>query len=288
MKRGSVVAITGASSGIGEAAAEAFARRGGRLVLGARREELLEEVAGRLAQRYGSEVAVVRCDVRDERDVQALVGAALTRFGQLDVLVANAGIGFYGRVEETTADEFRALIETNLLGVHNAIRAAVPAMRRQGSGHIAAVGSVSGKRGWPFHGAYSATKFALAGLVQALRSELAGSGVTASLVLPGSTRTQFFTRAPSIVPGLEPRPTGLVQSAAQVAEKIVRSVDHPGPELNTVPVMRLAWVVCEALPFLPDFVAKRYYSRVATRLGLAGSGRATGEADAAANSAGSP
>jgi short-subunit dehydrogenase len=101
-----------------------------------------------------------------------------------------------------------------------------------------------------------------------LRAELAGSGVTVSLVLPGSTRTPFFERAKSVVPGLEPKPLGLVQPAEKVAEKIVRTVDRPRPEVDAIPILRPAWVLAEAFPFLPDLAGRWYYSRVAARLGL--------------------
>ncbi|HEY7294008.1 MAG TPA: SDR family oxidoreductase [Dehalococcoidia bacterium] len=259
MKRGSVVVITGASSGIGRAAAEAFAQRGCRLILGARREELLGHVRDRLVDRYAVEAIALRCDVRHADEVQNLIETATRRFGRLDVLVNNAGVGHYGRVEDTTEQDLRDLIETNLLGVFHGIRAAMPLMRRQGGGHIVNVGSAAGKRSWPFHGPYAATKFALAGLTQALSAELAGSGVTVSLVVPASTRTPFFETAKLAVPGFRPQPIGRMQSAEQVAEKIVRSVDHPAPEVITVPLLRAAFVLAEAFPRLADFAAKRYY-----------------------------
>ncbi len=259
MRRGSVVVITGASSGIGLATAHAFAKRGCRLVLGARREELLGRVRDDLARRYATEAVAQRCDVRRAEEWQRLVETATRRFGRLDVLVNNAGAGHYGRVEDTSEQDLRELIETNLLGIFHGIRAAVPVMRRQRSGHIVNVGSAAGKRSWPFHGPYAATKFAVEGLTQALSAELAGSGVTVSLVVPASTRTPFFETAKLAVPGFRPQPIGRMQSAAQVAEKIVRTVDHPAPEVITVPLLRAAFVLAEAFPRLADFAAKRYY-----------------------------
>ncbi len=257
--QGTVVVITGASSGIGLATAHAFAKRGCRLVLGARREELLGRVRDDLARRYATEAVAQRCDVRRAEEAQRLVETATRRFGRLDVLVNNAGAGHYGRVEDTSEQDLRELIETNLLGIFHGIRAAVPVMRRQRSGHIVNVGSAAGKRSWPFHGPYAATKFAVEGLTQALSAELAGSGVTVSLVVPASTRTPFFETAKLAVPGFRPQPIGRMQSAAQVAEKIVRTVDHPAPEVITVPLLRAAFVLAEAFPRLADFAAKRYY-----------------------------
>lgn len=282
MRQGSVVIITGASSGIGQATAQAFAKRGCRLVLAARREHLLSRVQERLVERYAVEAVGLRCDVRQPADVHNLVETATARFGRLDVLVNNAGVGHYGRVEDTTEQDLRDLIETNLLGVFYGIQAAVPVMRRQGSGHIVNIGSAAGKRSWPFHGPYAATKFAIDGLTQALRAELAGSGVTVSLIVPASTRTPFFETAKLAVPGFRPEPIGRMQSAAQVAEKIVRSVDHPAPEVITVPLLRAAFVLAEAFPRLADFAAKRYY-RDAVRRSASGSASGTAAETAAAS-----
>jgi len=285
---GKAAVITGASSGIGAATAEAFARRGWHVVLGARSLEALEEIATRLRARYGVGAIAMRCDVRHEDDVEALVRTALERFGTLDALVANAGVGFYGRVEETTPSDFRELFDVNVVGVLNAIRAAVPIMRRQRRGHIAIVGSAAGKRAWPFHGAYAATKFALDGLTQALRAELAGSGVTASLVLPANTRTPFFERARTVTRGYTPTPFGPVQSAEAVAARIVRSVEHPAPEIDTQPLLRPAYVLATAFPRLADAAARFYYSRTIKRLSSAEAPRSGRTEDATTATTGTP
>lgn len=265
MRAEAVVVITGASSGIGEATAHAFARRGCRLVLGARREVELRRVQAAIAG-YGVTCLVHVCDVRREAEVRNLVGLAVEHFGRLDVLVNNAGAGYYGRVEDTSDEDFRNIFETNLFGVQYGIRAAVPIMRRQHSGHIVNVGSVVGKQSWPWHGAYAATKFALTGLTHALAAELAGSGVSASLVLPGSTRTNFFRRARIGTRGYRAQPIGFVQSPAAVARRIVSSVDHPSIEIDTLRVMRIAFVLAEAFPSLAGFVAGRAYLWSARRL----------------------
>lgn len=266
MRLGAAVLITGASSGIGRATAFAFAERRCRLILAARSADALAELGEQISTHYQTDVVPVPCDVRRDEDVQRLAAIAVARLGRIDVAVLNAGAGLYARVEDTTEQDFRVLLDTNLLGVHHAIRAIVPIMRRQRYGRLVIVGSVVSKESWPYHGAYSATKFALAGLTQALRAELTGSGVAATLVLPGSTRTNFFARAKVNVPGYEPRPIFIVQPPELVAAKILRAVDHPKPEVLTTPFMRAAFVISVAFPCLPDLARKAYYRFVVWRL----------------------
>ncbi len=254
-----VVVITGASAGIGRATAVRFAREGANVVLAARSQERLERLAERLEERFSVETLVAQCDVREHEDLDALVEAATARFGRIDVLVNNAGFGLYGRVEDTPEGAFRDLLETNVLGTHHAIRAVLPHMRRQGSGHIVNVGSVVGKRSWPYHGAYAASKFALTGLTQALRGELAGSGVTVSLVLPASTDTEFFANAPTYSPEYVPAPLGPVQTPGQVARAIVRSVQRPSPEVHMQPLMRVAHVLGDVFPGLTAWASELHY-----------------------------
>ncbi len=263
-----VAVITGASSGIGRAAAVAFAAHGYDVVLGARRAGLLQQAAGELHERRGVEAVPIACDVRSTADVQRLVNMAVERFGRLDVLVANAGVGLSARVEDTSDEDFRDLLDTNVLGVQRCIRAAVPIMRRQRHGHIVIVGSVVGKRAWPLHGAYAATKFALTGLTQSLRAELTGSGVTASLILPGTTRTEFFRAARVRTARYQSRPRGIVQTPETVARAIVRSVDHPAAEIYTFWPLRLALWLAGVFPALPDLAARRYYAWIARWLRL--------------------
>ena len=254
-----VVVITGASAGIGRATAVRFAREGAAVVLAARSRERLQRLARRLEERFGVETLAIACDVRDREQVDALVEAALASFGRIDVLVNNAGYGLYGRIEDTPDEAFRDLLETNVLGVHHAVRAVLPHMRRQASGHIVNVGSVVGKRSWPYHGAYAASKFALTGLTQALRGELAGSGVSVTLVLPASTETEFFANARTYSSEYTPAPLGPVQTPGQVARAIVRSVQRPSPEVHMQPLMRIAHVLAEVFPGLTAWASELHY-----------------------------
>ncbi len=256
---GSVVIVTGASAGIGRETALEFARRGANVVLAARREDRLHELAERIG-RIGVEALVVPTDVGKSSDIGRLVQAALDRFGRIDVLVNNAGFGFSGTIEETSESAMRELMDVNYMSAFNATRAVLPHMRRQGRGHIVNVASVIGKMSFPFHGAYSATKFAMVAMTEALRAELDGSGVTATVVLPASTRTEFFDvqRTPD---GLLSAPTGPQQSPEQVARAIVRSVNRPMPEVNLFPPFRLAYGLSSFFPALRDFAGRQFYRR---------------------------
>jgi NAD(P)-dependent dehydrogenase (short-subunit alcohol dehydrogenase family) len=266
MRRGLVVVITGAGSGIGRSTARRFARAGARLVLGDIDELAVRAVAEEVGEAGNGEAAALLCDVRREGDVRALVEAAVARYGRLDVMVSNAGKGYYARIEDTPADDLRDLLEVNLLGVHHGLLAATAVMRPQESGHIVVIGSINGRQSWPFHGAYSATKFAVTGLVQAARMELAGSGVTVSLILPVSTETQFFSSA-QVRGNYQPRPMGIRHTPDAVAKKILRTVDHPSPEVNMVPAMRVTNVMGDAVPWLADWAGKWWYRRVWRRIG---------------------
>jgi hypothetical protein len=264
LRPGLVAVITGAGSGIGRATALHFSKHGARLLLADADGAAVERTAA-VVERYGGEAAAVECDLRDDLAVDALFESAAKRFGRLDVLVANAGRGLYGRVEDTPVEAFRDLLDVNVLGVHRCVRLAIPLMRAQREGHLVIVGSVNGKISWPHHGAYAATKFALTGLSQSLRMELAGSGVTCSLVLPMNVNTGFFANAEVVTGGYVPRPIGRAHSADRVAQAIVRSIDRPSREINMVPQFRLASTIAEAVPWLADAAGGWWYRRESGR-----------------------
>jgi NAD(P)-dependent dehydrogenase (short-subunit alcohol dehydrogenase family) len=155
------------------------------VALVARRRELLEEVAAEA----GGETLVVPADVTKALDVEAAVEAAVAGFGALDVVVNNAGILIPGRVEDMAPADLDAMLRVNLFGALHVLQASLRHMRAQGAGRLVNVASLAGRRGISPLGGYSATKFALVGLTEALREELVGTGVTASLVLPGVVET---------------------------------------------------------------------------------------------------
>jgi len=178
--------ITGTTSGFGRAIAEAALERGDSVVATARRVEALEELGEH------ERVQPLRLDVTDAGEREAAVAAALDRFGRIDVLVNNAGRTQVGAVEETTEDELRALFDLHFFGPAALTRLVLPAMRAQGGGAIVQLSSVGGQVTAPGFGAYCATKFALEGLTETLRDEVAPFGIHTLIVEPGAFRTGLF------------------------------------------------------------------------------------------------
>jgi len=217
---GLTVAITGASAGIGEATARAVVAQGASVVLGARRVDRLEALADEL----GSSAAIVKMDVREPADSQSLVQEASSRFGRLDALVANAGIGAYGGIMDLTDEKLKTMMDTNVAGTVWPIRAAVPGFVEQGGGDIVIVASVAGIRGNGDEAVYAATKFAQVGLAGGLDRELRESGVRVSTICPGGTATEFAMGA-----GRTPEMPGLadMMSAENVAEAVVTVLQQP-------------------------------------------------------------
>ena len=184
---GKYVLLTGASAGIGRAAVAAFEREGAIVLAVARSED-------RLAALASERVIPMRADVADADSMDALAHSVLSRHGAPDVIVANAGIGADARFTETTDRMLRDVLEVNVFGVVRSIRPFLPAMIARGSGRIVLVSSVVGKRGVPNYTAYSASKFALHGMADALRPEIYGTGVTVGIVCPSSTTSEFEDR----------------------------------------------------------------------------------------------
>ena len=184
---GTVAAITGASTGIGAASARALAAEGVSLVLGARRTDRLEQLASEL----GDSVAIVEMDVRKPEDSSRLISEAHERYGRLDALVANAGIGAYGGIMDLSDEQLTEMMDTNIAGTVWPIRAAVPGFIEAGEGDIVIVASVAGLRGAADEAVYAATKFAQVGLAGALDRELREHGIRVTTLSPGGTATEF-------------------------------------------------------------------------------------------------
>lgn len=194
-----VVVITGASSGIGREAARLFFQEGNALVLAARRAERLEELALELDPDK-ERVMVVPTDLFDPDQARKLADLALERFGQVDVLVNNAGYGLQARFDSMSQADVSAMFAVNVLSPVALCQALVPAMMRKGVGAIVNVASVGGVVPHPFNVIYCATKHAIVGFSRSLRLELYGTGVSVCCVCPAATRTEFFDKALKDIP----------------------------------------------------------------------------------------
>jgi short-subunit dehydrogenase len=257
---GRVAVVTGASSGIGRATAERLAAEGVRVGLGARRADRLEAVADGI-RKMGGTARVVPTDVTRAEDVERLVGDAVEAFGRVDVLINNAGLGYFGPVESTPAAEARHLFEVNVMGTLHGIQAAVPVMRRQGGGHIINVSSIVGKRATPGNGVYSAMKFAQVALSEALRLEMQSAKIRVSVIFPVSTLTEFFTVAAARSP-MKFAPTGPIFSAEQVAARIVECVRRPRVEVMIYRPARVLVLLNAVAPGLVDRILGVYWKKV--------------------------
>lgn len=223
-----VVLITGATSGIGRATALLFASLGHQVAAVGRREDRLQELAAESASLLGKVLPLVG-DVTDAMSMQHCVGETVATFGRLDVLIANAGLGQRGPLVEATWQDIDDVLQTNINGVLHSIRAAVPAMRASGGGHILTISSVVGPVPSPNAAVYSASKAAVDSLAQSLRMELKPDNIWVTNVLVGQTHTEFATKrrgrtgkVASKLPTMTPQRVAL--RLAQALERRRRSI----------------------------------------------------------------
>src|SRR5262245_7647405 len=257
MSTSRVVAITGASAGIGRATALRLAREGHAIAACARRADRLDALAGEIAAADGQALTLV-ADVTSETAMTSFVEQTVERFGRLDVMMCNAGLGIYGAIDDISADQMRKLMDINYFGTFYAARAALTVFRRQGRGHVVIVSSIVGKRGVPYMGAYSATKFAQVGLAECLRTELAGSNIHVSVVYPVSTPTEFVEvmireTGSDVSSSLGPR-----QPAEEVADAVARAIERPIPEVYPYRTSRALVVLNAIAPGITDRFVKRF------------------------------
>jgi len=246
---GKTAFVTGASAGIGRALALELAREGADVAVAARRLELLEKLA-RDIEGLGRKALPIRCDVTREDDVRAALAAAVSAFGGLDVVVANAGFGVVGPVEELTMDDFRRQFETNVYGVLHTVKPAISALEKA-HGRLALVGSVSGHVTVPGTGAYSMSKFAVRSLADALFHELRPKGIAVTLVSPGFIESDFRQVDNKGVhhPGADdPYPKWIVMPAETAARKIVRAIARGRREIVLTGHGKLAVFLQRHLP----------------------------------------
>jgi len=188
---GKTIVITGASSGMGAAAARHLAGKGAAVVLGARRADRIEALAAEIAEAGGKATALVT-DVTKREDLQRLVDAAVDTYGRIDVLINNAGVMPLSPLERLKVDEWDQMIDVNLKGVLYGVAAALPHMIAQESGHIINLSSVAGHKLFAGSAVYSATKFAVRALSEGLRQEMASYGIRTTIISPGAVKTELL------------------------------------------------------------------------------------------------
>jgi NAD(P)-dependent dehydrogenase (short-subunit alcohol dehydrogenase family) len=221
-----VVAIVGASSGIGRETARRFARRGARLVLAARSATDLQSLVQEIRE-LGGRATTVIADVTDPREVAAIAERAIEAHGRLDTWVHLAAVGLWATFDQTTPGEFKQIIDVNLMGQAYGAMAALPHLRR-GGGALIHVTSVEAQVALPFHSAYAASKHGVDGFIQALRLELEreGAPISVTQVMPSAINTPFFDKARTKL-GVKPRGLGPIYDPGLVADVILYAAEHP-------------------------------------------------------------
>jgi len=223
--RSKVAIVTGGTRGIGLAIAEALLTEGAHVVISGTTDHHIQDTARRLTRTAGDDrVQAIRADVRDPQAVAGLVSTAVERFGGLDVLVNNAGVGGFGPIADMSHEEWHRILETNLTGVFYATKAAIPALRARGGGWIINISSLAGKNAFVGGGAYCASKSALNAFSEVLMQEVRHDGIRVSYIMPGSVATEFS-------PGGSASGTEWKLASADVAEVVVDLLRHPARSL---------------------------------------------------------
>ncbi|MEU7143370.1 SDR family oxidoreductase [Nocardia sp. NPDC046473] len=227
--QGKVVAITGASSGIGAATARHLAALGAVVVLGARRTDRLDRLVAEI-EAAGGRAAATRVDVTDPEDLRSLVTAAVDRFGSLDVLVGNAGISKISPVADLNIEDWSAMVDVNVKGILHGIAAALPVFRRQGSGHLVTVVSTAGLKIVPAQAVYAGTKNAVRTLLEGLRQESTDGVLRTTSISPGYVRTELIDNAvddPAVREQMARSMSDFGIDPAAVARAIAFAIDQP-------------------------------------------------------------
>jgi len=250
---GRVVMITGASRGVGAALARQAVAKGALVALIARTADDLESLRSEL----GDACVVATADVSSYDEVVTAVGKLTAELGRVDVLVNNAGIGLYGAFLDAEVADVERLMQVNYLGAVHVLKAVLPGMVERRRGHIVSIGSIAGRIGAPFEAAYSATKFALAGLTEALSVELAPFGIDVTLVSPGPIDTPFFDARGHAYERAHPKPV----SPERVAARILSCIEGRRSETFISPMLRQAVIAKTLVPPLFRWGTARTFAK---------------------------
>ena len=222
--KGKTAVVTGSTKGIGKAIATELVRAGVNVIVSSRDSREVERTAAQLNEIGRGRVAGSACDVRDYTQVGKLFETAVNTFGGVDILVNNAGIGIFGSVEEMVPEDFRAILETNVLGVYHCCHRAIPLMKQGGGGYIINISSLAGVNAHPRMAAYNASKFGLNGFTEALMQEVRHDGIKVSYIMPGSVNTHFGGDEPSDEQSWQLQPD-------DIARVVLDLLNHPDRSL---------------------------------------------------------
>ena len=254
----SVVIVTGASAGIGRATAVALANLGATVVVTARRTERLQALAEEMAGSHGR-IHSLPGNIQDEAFCHQLVEETVERYGRLDVLINNAGLGHKSRIAEMPAADIRTIFDTNVMGLLYAIQAAVPQMKQQGGGQIINVSSIIGQRPIPYGGIYTASKTAVNAISRSLRMELRPYNIKVTIVYPGRTQTEFGAALLG-QKGANPSAFGRT-SPDKVAQAIVKAVRYGRTEVYVTPFDWLFTHINRLFPRTTDWLTNIVFNR---------------------------
>jgi short-subunit dehydrogenase len=255
--RGKTAIVTGASTGIGREVARELASRSASVVLASRNRAKLETLAEELAP-YPGPTLVVATDVTDHLAVEAMARRTLEVFGSIDILINNAGSGLFAPIAGGSLENARRLFDVNFWGAVQAIQATVPYMQSKRSGHIVNVSSVAGWMAPPHMGMYAATKFALRAMSDALRVELAGTGVSVSTIYPGLTQTQFTENMVQEVAAPNIPPIVRWATPATVARRIMQAINWGWRDVFVSPEDIAAVGFSSLAPYAADWVMRAF------------------------------
>jgi len=222
--KGKTAVVTGSTKGIGKAIATELVRAGVNVIVSSRDSREVERTAAQLNEIGRGRVVGSACDVRDYTQVGKLFETAVNTFGGVDILVNNAGIGIFGSVEEMVPEDFRAILETNVLGVYHCCHRVIPLMKQGGGGYIINISSLAGVNAHPRMAAYNASKFGLNGFTEALMQEVRHDGIKVSYIMPGSVNTHFGGDEPSDEQSWQLQPD-------DIARVVLDLLNHPDRSL---------------------------------------------------------